>query len=68
MALANVTLPYVLELAEKGWLEAIKSNRALRRGLGFARGHLAFKPTAVTQNRVHTPVEEVIERFGRTEE
>jgi len=64
-ALSNATLPYVLEIANKGWLEAIKSNRALRRGLGFGRGYLTFKPTAIAQNRPHTPVEEVIKMFDR---
>ncbi len=66
VALTNVTLPYVLELAEKGWLEAVKSNRALRRGLGFAQGHLTFKPTAIAQNRPHTPAEEAIKLFDHS--
>jgi alanine dehydrogenase len=59
-SLCNNTLPYVQEIASKGWLEAIKSNPSLRRGLGFALGHLTFKPTAEAQNRPYTPPESLI--------
>jgi len=60
-ALSNTSLPYVLKLADKGWLLAIKEDIALRRGLGFASGYLTFKPTAIAQNRPYTSVEEIIE-------
>ena len=62
-ALCNTSLPYVMEIAEKGWVKAIKDNVALRRGVGFAYGYLTFKPTADAQNRPYTPPEEVIEMF-----
>jgi alanine dehydrogenase len=60
-ALSNTSLPYVKKIADKGWIQAIKEDVALRRGLGFALGHLTFKPTAIAQNRQYTPVEEIIE-------
>jgi alanine dehydrogenase len=60
-ALCNVTLPYAIEIADKGWLRAVKENRALRRGLGFAYGYLTFRPTADAQGRPHTPPEKAIE-------
>ena len=60
-ALSNTSLPYVLKLADNGWLLAIKEDIALRRGLGFASGYLTFKPTAIAQNRPYTSVEEIIE-------
>jgi alanine dehydrogenase len=63
-ALSNATLPYVLKIAENGWLAAIKEDRILRRGLGFAFGHLTFQPTAIAQSRPYTPVEEIIEKFA----
>jgi alanine dehydrogenase len=59
-ALANATLSYVLELADKGWLAAVQQNAALRAGLGFARGYLTFLPTAKAQGRTYTPAEEAI--------
>jgi alanine dehydrogenase len=63
VALGNASLPYVMEIADKGWLQAVKDNPDLRRGLGFAFGHLTFQPTALVQNRPFTPAEEVIARF-----
>ncbi|MEX1347491.1 MAG: NAD(P)-dependent oxidoreductase, partial [Desulfobacterales bacterium] len=60
-ALSSTSLPYVIKIADKGWIQAIKEDVALRRGLGFALGHLTFKPTAIAQNRQYTPVEEIIE-------
>ncbi len=65
-ALCNTSLPYVTEIAEKGWLKAIKDNVALRRGVGFAYGYLTFKPTADAQNRPYTPPEKVIEMFDNS--
>jgi alanine dehydrogenase len=62
-ALSNTSLPYVLKIAEKGWLQAVKEDKALGRGLGFAFGYLTFKPTAIAQSRPYTPVEKIIELF-----
>jgi alanine dehydrogenase len=64
-SLCNATLPYVMEIAEKGWLKAIRDNTSLRRGLGFALGYLTFKPTADVQNREYTPPEAIIEMFDK---
>jgi alanine dehydrogenase len=61
--LSNAILPYVIEIADKGWLEAIKANSALRRGLTCAFGHLTFEDAARAQHRVYTPPEEVIRLF-----
>jgi alanine dehydrogenase len=36
-------MPYVLKIADKGWLAAIKEDVALRRGLGFAFGYLTLQ-------------------------
>ena len=63
-ALSNTSLPYVIKIAEKGWLQAIKEDIALRRGLGFALGYLTFKPTAIAQNRQYTSVQEIIEMLA----
>jgi alanine dehydrogenase len=62
-ALSNAAMGYVLQIADKGWLRAIKENPALRRGLGFAYGHLTFEPTARAQDRTYTPPEKIIETF-----
>jgi len=45
-ALTNVTLPYLRELADKGWRRALGENEALRHGLNVALGRCVFEPLA----------------------
>ena len=46
LALTNATLPYVLQLANKGWKQALKDNSALRRGLNIADGKIIHSAVA----------------------
>ncbi len=45
-ALTNVTLPYILKLANKGWKDAMRENPALLKGLNIANGKITFKAIA----------------------
>ena len=45
-ALNNVTLPFVLELADKGWKRALRENPHLRAGLSAANGELLCAESA----------------------
>ncbi|MBI3009071.1 MAG: alanine dehydrogenase, partial [Candidatus Omnitrophica bacterium] len=45
-ALTNVTLPYALELADKGYKRAIKENSAIMRGLNVVDGKITCKAVA----------------------
>ncbi len=45
-ALNNVTLPFVLALAEKGWKKALTDDVHLRNGLNVHDGHITCKPVA----------------------
>src|SRR5262249_18668726 len=45
-ALTNVTLPYVVELANHGWREALRGERALLLGLTTFDGHVTYGPVA----------------------
>ena len=47
-ALANVTLPYILELADRGYEEASRSNIALRRGVNILAGKVTNRAVADT--------------------
>jgi alanine dehydrogenase len=42
-ALTNMTLPYVIEIAEKGWKEASKKNNEIKTGLNIVRGKVVNK-------------------------
>ena len=46
MALTNATLPYALELAGKGWAEALIANPHLRNGLNVCRGKVTYAAVA----------------------
>lgn len=44
IALTNVTLPYVLDLAEKGWEKACKEDAALAKGVNIVSGKVICEP------------------------
>jgi len=46
LAITNITLPYALEIANKGWKKALKENLALRKGLNMAFGKVTHKGVA----------------------
>lgn len=41
-ALTNVTLPYVIALANKGWEKACEENKGLKRGLNISKGEVVY--------------------------
>ncbi|NKI31571.1 alanine dehydrogenase [Croceivirga thetidis] len=43
IALTNVTLPYVLKLANNGWQAACRSDRSLEKGLNVVEGKVVYK-------------------------
>jgi alanine dehydrogenase len=46
LALTNATLPYALQLANKGWKKALRENPALLKGLNAAAGKVTYKAVA----------------------
>ncbi|HHW58120.1 MAG TPA: alanine dehydrogenase [Clostridia bacterium] len=48
-ALTNVTLPYALEIANKGYKNALLENKALLKGLNVYKGMVTYKPVADAQ-------------------
>ncbi|NOZ23375.1 MAG: alanine dehydrogenase [Planctomycetes bacterium] len=47
-ALTNVTLPYALQIANKGWRQAAKDNPAICRGVNVTGGSITYKAVAET--------------------
>ena len=60
MALTNATLPYAVQLANKGWKKACQDNRALALGLNVHEGKLTYKAVCNAFDMPYTPVEEVL--------
>lgn len=46
LALTNATLPYVIELANKGWKNALQENVYLRNGLNVCMGNITYSAVA----------------------
>lgn len=59
-ALTNVTLPYALEIANKGYKVAIKENKALALGVNVLEGKVTYAAVAEALNLKYTPLEEIL--------
>jgi alanine dehydrogenase len=59
-ALTNATLPYALQLADKGWRAACRKNPALAKGVNIAEGACTYAAVAEAQNLPCTPLERLL--------
>jgi len=46
LALTNATLPYAIQLANKGWKQACRDDQALRLGVNVVDGHVTYRGVA----------------------
>lgn len=46
LALTNATLPFIVELANKGWKKAIMENKHLKNGLNICEGNVTYQAVA----------------------
>lgn len=60
LALTNATLPYALQLANKGWKKACKENKELELGLNVVDGKVVYKGVAEAFNLPFVPVQEIL--------
>lgn len=59
-ALSKATLPYILQLADKGIATALKESPALQKGLNIYQGELCFAAVAQAQNRSWKSVDAIL--------
>lgn len=59
LALTNATLPYAIQLANKGWKKACQDNLELELGLNVVQGKVVYKGVSEAFNLDYTPVSEV---------
>ena len=57
LALTNATLPYALQLADKGWEKACRDNKELKKGLNIVGGKVVYKSVAEAWGLEYTPLE-----------
>jgi alanine dehydrogenase len=63
-ALTNVTLPYAVQIANRGWREALRNDDALAVGLVAFDGTLTCPAVAESHDLPHTPVPVVLALSG----
>jgi alanine dehydrogenase len=59
-ALTNVTLPYAIELADKGWRQALRDDHPLALGLNTHEGQLTNAPVAEAHGYTAVALEDVL--------
>lgn len=60
LALTNATLPYALQLANKGWKKACSDSEELKKGLNVVQGKVVYKGVAEAFNLEYTEVNSVL--------
>lgn len=60
LALTNATLPYGIQLANKGWKQACLDNPDLMLGLNVVSGKVVYQGVADAWNLPYTPVAEIM--------
>jgi alanine dehydrogenase len=59
-ALTNVTMPYALSLADRGWRDALKADPALALGLNTHHGVITNAPVAQAHGLEHRELADVL--------
>lgn len=60
LALTNATLPYAIQLADKGWKQAALENPDLVPGLNVINGEIVYEAVAQAFDMPYTPVEKYL--------
>lgn len=63
IVLSNSTLPYALQIANKGCEKALKENEHLLKGLTCYKGKLTLRETAIKHNLELVPQEKIVQEF-----
>jgi alanine dehydrogenase len=59
-ALTNATLPYIVELADRGWVEALRRDPALAKGLNTHDGEVVYREVAEAHGLEHVELETLL--------
>ncbi len=59
-ALTNATLPYAVEIANKGWRKAMQENKEIKLGANVIKGQVTYKAVAEAFGLDYTPVEKFL--------
>jgi alanine dehydrogenase len=57
VALANASLPYAMEIADKGWKKAMEENSEIKLGANVIEGKVTYKAVAEAFDLEYTAVD-----------
>ena len=60
LGLTNATLPYAVQIANKGWKNALNEDPELKLGLNIAEGKIVYKDVAEAFEMDYTPISQVM--------
>ncbi len=60
MALTNATLPYAVEIANKGWQAAMKENEEIKLGANVIRGKVTYEGVADAFGLEYVPIDSLL--------
>jgi alanine dehydrogenase len=60
-ALVNATIPYVVEIANRGWRDAVRDDAALAEGVNVVEGSVVYEPVASAHGMTATPLAVVLD-------
>ena len=60
LALTNATLPYTVQLANKGWKRAMKENNELKLGANVINGKVTYPGVAEAWGLELTPIDDLL--------
>jgi alanine dehydrogenase len=60
LALTNATLPYAVQIANKGWRRAMLENPEIKLGANVMNGKVTYKAVAEAFGLEHTPIETLL--------
>jgi len=66
IALTNVTMPYALQIANKGFAKAVTENQALKLGVNVLNGSITYEAVARDLGYEYVPVEEALQKVVTT--
>ena len=60
LALTNATLPYAVEIANKGWKRAFQESLEIKLGANVVKGKVTYKAVADAFDLEYTPIDTLI--------
>jgi alanine dehydrogenase len=60
LALTNATLPYAVEIANKGWQKAMQENPEIKAGANVVKGKVTYQGVSDAFGLAYTPIDELL--------